>query len=108
MTEAEVAARLHNRDRFEEWLDLDNVHLPLVVRGRHSGDRFWPLGAPGSKKLSDFLSDTKVDPAERERVAVLCDQLGPIWMIGHRIDERVKLSRITRDVLRIRARFLDD
>ena len=108
VTEAEVAARLHNRDRFEEWLDLDDVHLPLAVRGRHPGDRFWPLGAPGSKKLSDFLSDTKVDPAERERVAVLCDQLGPIWMIGHRIDERVKLSRITRDVLRIRARFLDD
>jgi tRNA(Ile)-lysidine synthase len=103
-----IGEHLHNRDRFEEWLDLDNVRPPLVVRSRQPGDRFWPLGAPGSKKVSDFLSDLKVDPQERERVAVLCDQLGPIWIIGHRIDDRAKLSRITREALRVRARYLDD
>jgi tRNA(Ile)-lysidine synthase len=104
----DFAARQHNRNPYEEWLDFDNVRLPLVVRSRQSGDRFWPLGAPGSKKLGDFLSDVKVDPLERERVALVCDQLGPIWVIGHRIDERVKLTRISREALRIRARMLDE
>ncbi|MHC4063836.1 MAG: tRNA lysidine(34) synthetase TilS [Planctomycetota bacterium] len=92
---------------FEECVDLDNVHLPLVVRTRSPGDRFWPLGAPGSKKLSEFLTDAKVDPPERERVAVLCDQLGPIWVIGHRIDERVKLTPHTRRVLLLRAKPME-
>jgi tRNA(Ile)-lysidine synthase len=91
------------RSRFEESIDFDKLQLPLVVRRRRRGERFWPLGAPGRKKLSDFLVDAKVDPVERERVAVLCDQQGPIWIIGHRIDERVKLTDATRRILHIRV-----
>lgn len=89
--------------RFEEWMDLDSVHPPLSIRSRQSGDRFHPLGAPGSKSIADYLSDAKIDRAERDRAAVLCDQLGPIWLIGHRIDDRVRLTRLTRRVLRIRV-----
>jgi len=91
----------------EEVVDYDAVRPPLVVRARRSGERFFPLGAPGSKKLSDFLTDNKVAPAERERVAVLCDHLGPIWVIGHRIDDRVKLTELTRRVLHLRATTLE-
>lgn len=91
----------------EEWADYDRVRLPLVVRPRSAGDRFWPLGAPGSKKLSEFLIDAKVDPAERDKVAVLCDQLGPIWIVGHRLDERVKLTRHSKNVLQMRARTIE-
>jgi len=94
-------------DRMEEHLDGEAVHPPLVVRTRRPGDRFFPLGAPGSKKLSDFLIDAKVNPKQRERVAVLCDQLGPIWVIGHRIDDRVKMTALTRRVLHLRARSLE-
>ena len=93
--------------RMDEFVDLDSIHPPLVVRTRRPGDRFIPLGAPGSKKLSDFLISAKVGPEERRRVAVLCDQLGPVWVIGHRIDDRVKLTALTRQVLHLRARLLD-
>lgn len=105
------ATRVVGRGRFpirEEWVDLDSVHPPLVVRTRQPGDRFWPLGAPGSKKLSEFLSDHKVDPRERQRIAVLCDQLGPIWIIGYRIDDRVKITSLTRQVLKLRAEPVGD
>jgi tRNA(Ile)-lysidine synthase len=91
----------------EEWADFDQVHPPLVVRARQPGDRFWPLGAPGSKKISEFLIDAKVDPIERDRVAVICDQLGPLWVVGHRLDERAKLTRRTKNVLHMRIRPLE-
>ncbi len=107
ITQDEVAQWRKQPHKNEECADFSRVHLPLVVRPRASGDRFSPLGAPGSKKLSEFLIDTKVDPAERDRVAVLCDQLGPIWIVGHRLDERVRLTRQTRRVLRMRARRLE-
>lgn len=90
----------------EQIIDFDKVHLPLIVRARRPGDRFWPLGAPGSKKLSEFLIDAKVTPDDRDRVAVVCDQLGPVWIVGHRIDERVKLTRQSKRVLSIKARSL--
>ncbi|MEK6674361.1 MAG: tRNA lysidine(34) synthetase TilS [Planctomycetota bacterium] len=93
-------------NKLEEHVDYEAVHPPLVVRSKKPGDRFFPLGAPGSKKVSDFLADAKVAPEERDRVAVLCDQLGPIWIVGHRIDDRVKLTALTRRVLRLQARQL--
>ncbi len=91
------------RNRYDESIDFDTLTLPLVVRRRRRGERFWPLGAPGSKKLSEFLADAKVDPLERDRIAVLCDQLGPIWVIGHRIAERVKRTPKTQRILHIRV-----
>lgn len=92
--------------KMEEYVSFEAVHPPLVVRGRRAGERFFPLGAPGTKKLSEYLIDAKVDAKDRERVAVVCDQLGPIWVVGHRIDDRVKLTELTRKVLHLRARPL--
>ncbi len=94
-------------DSWTEYVDADQVSCPLVVRPKRVGDRFWPLGGPGSKKLSDFFSERKVDAADRERIAVVCDQLGPIWVMGMRIDERVKLRRHTTRVLRMTAKPLE-
>lgn len=91
----------------EEFISMDAVQPPLTVRSRRPGDRFIPLGAPGSKKISDFLADNKVAPKLRDRVAVLCDHLGPIWIIGHRIDDRVKLTGLSRRVLHLKARPLE-
>jgi tRNA(Ile)-lysidine synthase len=88
-------------DTHEEWLDYERVQLPLIVRGRRAGDRFWPLGAPGSKTLGDFFSDEKIDPALRARTGVLCDQAGPAWVMPLRIDERVKLRPTSRRALRV-------
>lgn len=99
----EAASAMRASHTGEEWLDYEAVHPPLTVRYRRPGDRFWPLGAPGTKKIAEFLIDAKVDPAERDRLAILCDRLGPVWLIGQRIDERVKLTRQTRRVLKIRA-----
>lgn len=87
--------------RRTEWLDYDRVHLPLLVRGRREGDRFHPLGAPGAKSLGDFFIDEKIDPKERARIGLLCDQTGPIWVMPLRIDERVKLRDDTRRALKI-------
>jgi tRNA(Ile)-lysidine synthase len=80
------------------------VQFPLLVRGRRDGDRFWPLGAPGSKTLGDFLSDEKIERTARARTGVLCDQAGPIWVMPLRIDERVKLRPTTRRALRLMLR----
>ena len=107
VTATEAAMLRRAGGAMEESVDFEAVHPPLVVRTRRAGERFFPLGAPGTKKLSDFLTDAKVAPMARERVAVLCDQLGPIWIIGHRIDDRVKITALTRKVLRLRAKPLE-
>lgn len=107
-----VSAHLHRQAgrgqaSYEEWIDAEQVHPPLIARARRPGDRFLPLGMTGMKKLSDFFIDEKIEPAQRDRALVLCDQLGPIWLVPFRIDDRVRLHRGTRQVLRLRARPMD-
>jgi len=100
--EADQIERVRASARPEEaWLDYDRLQLPLLVRGRRSGDRFHPLGAPGTKSVSDFLTDRKTDPQQRARVGLLCDQAGVVWVIPLRIDDRAKLTPHTRRALHL-------
>lgn len=77
------------------WLDAERLSFPLRVRGVRPGDRFHPLGAPGRRKLQDFLVDEKVPREERDRVAVLESDGEIAWVIGMRIDERFKVRTDT-------------
>ena len=86
---------------FEEMLDADKVAMPLRVRGLEKGVRFRPLGSPGTKKVSDLLTDLGVPRAERGGVLIVCDQTGPVWVVGMRLDDRVKVTRKTRRILKI-------
>ena len=77
------------------WLDAERLSFPLRVRGIRPGDRFHPLGAPGRRKLQDFLVDEKVPREERGRVAVLESGGEIAWVMGMRIDERFKVREDT-------------
>jgi tRNA(Ile)-lysidine synthase len=55
-----------------------------------------------SKKISDFLVDAKVSLPDKDRVSVVVDKNGAIvWVVGHRIDNRFKISHSTERVVRL-------
>jgi tRNA(Ile)-lysidine synthase len=83
------------------WFDLERVHLPLNVRSRKEGDRFWPLGLPGLKRLKEVLIDDKVPREERDRLPLLADREGILWIVGHRITEKAKLRPQTKKALKV-------
>ena len=77
-------------------LDADRIKWPLFLRSWEKGDRFCPLGLGGTKKLQDFFVDLKIPRRERSRVPLLCDQEKICWVVGYRLDDRVKLTPQTR------------
>ncbi len=72
------------------WLPWEEMRWPLTVRTPRPGDRFHPLGAPGSKRLSRFLIDQKVSPWRRRRTVLVCDQRGILWAAPWRLDQRAR------------------
>lgn len=81
----------------------------LQVRGWQPGDRFHPLGAPGSKKLHDFFIDTKVPRRRRATVPlVIHPEKGIIWVVGLRISEGCRLRAGSQLALVIRAKPLGE
>jgi len=80
-------------------LDLDRTICPLHVRFRQPGDRFYPLGAPGSKKLQDFFVDAKIPRGERPYVPLVVSNHEIVWVVGYRIAEPFKRHPETNRVL---------
>jgi len=85
----------------EAFLDWGRVTGDLVIRNRRPGDRFHPLGAPGSRKLKDFFIDIKVPQPDRDRVPLLVDDEGVICVLEYVIAERVRVRPETRTFLHI-------
>ncbi|MBI4396470.1 MAG: tRNA lysidine(34) synthetase TilS [Elusimicrobia bacterium] len=86
------------------YTDGDRLSISsLRCRAWRPGDRFTPLGLKGRKKLQDFFVDEKVPPEERARVPLLEDRRGIVWVVGHRLSDRVKLTPSTRRILEIAA-----
>ena len=69
-----------------------------------SGDWIRPLGAPGKKKMQDWFTDHHFSMEEKHRTILLkdaCDVSHVLAVVGHCIDESVKVTSTTRRILRI-------
>jgi tRNA(Ile)-lysidine synthase len=89
---------------WEAWLDLGHCGRSLRVRPWRPGERFRPLGLDGSKKIGDFFTDTKVPRADRGRVPIVARPDGTVlWVVGHRIDHRARVTDGTQLALRLVA-----
>jgi len=87
---------------FTAYLDFDKTGHKLAVRSRQPGDRFQPLGLGQLKKLGEFMIDAKIPRAWRQRIPIVCSPSQILWVVGWRIDERVKVTENTEQVLRLK------
>jgi len=87
--------------RYEEYVDLGRLRDPLTVRTWRDGDRFQPLGMAGTKLVSDLLTDAQVPSHRRHAVCVLTTDQRIAWVIGHRLDHRVRVRSSTEQVARL-------
>ena len=97
-------------DRSRAFLDADKLEFPLLVRNREEGDRFRPLGAPGSKKLKEILRAKGIPADERDRLPVIAtgtcyrarDIKHPptiVWMPGLPVGDAFKVGRASKKIL---------
>lgn len=83
------------------YLDKVSFTYPLTIRKWQQGDWFIPFGMKGKKKVSDFFSDQKFNLFDKENTWLLCSGDNIIWIIGHRADNRYKITPSTDEVIKI-------
>jgi len=81
--------------------DAARIVPPVVLRGPDVGEKITPMGMSGHKKIYDLLSEAGVPSILRARTPVLADRKGVFWVVGHRQDERVRVTSRTRRIISI-------
>lgn len=91
----------------QAFFDFEKILWPLVLRFPQPGDRFTPLGTAGSQKLKKFFIDHHIPRETRPVSPVLADSDRIIWIVGKRLDDFVRVTRKTSQILKIDFFLLD-
>jgi tRNA(Ile)-lysidine synthase len=85
----------------EVYLDLDKIQQPVIIRNRRDGDWFQPLGMQGRQKIKNFFINHKMLRCERNEIILLVDRLSVIWIENIHLNDRVKITAETKNVLKL-------
>tara|TARA_Y100000766_G_scaffold34829_2_gene24666 strand:+ start:20176 stop:21513 length:1338 start_codon:yes stop_codon:yes gene_type:complete len=89
-----------NKSSNNAQLDFDKITYPICVRNYKKGEKFLPLGMRKNKKISDFLSDKKVNYILKLRQCVITDSTDSVlWVVGHQISNKFKVDSETKNIL---------
>jgi tRNA(Ile)-lysidine synthase len=88
------------------YLDLKKCSFPLLIRTWEAADKMQPLGLNGHKKISDILTDRKINTSDRKSHLVLLDaENSIIALMPSTCSEVHKISHDTLEALAICLKY---
>lgn len=95
-----------NRDPWVAFVDVGGRDT-LTVRPRLPGERFQPLGMHGRHAaVKEVMINRKVAQGLRPLWPMVAHEAHLVWLVGHSIDERVRVSPATARIIRLTCRYV--
>lgn len=79
-------------DKNQETVSIPAELFPLTLRTWKAGDRIQPLGMKGSKLLSDFFIDQKINTPNKHKIPLVCKDDEVLWICGMRVSEKLRAT----------------
>ena len=96
--EVRIKKKEFSPDKSKEFINADKTKPKFILRRWQPGDRFFPLGMKGSKKVSDFLSEQKLSTYSKKDQMILTNDNRIVWVIGLRLDNRFRITPQTKKI----------
>lgn len=90
-----------SKKEYTKMIDCDKIKSTLVLRTPQPDDYIVVTGDGGTKKLTRYFTDSKLEREKRESVPVVADGNEIVWIVGMRLSERYKISPSTKTVMQI-------
>ncbi|MDE6470605.1 MAG: tRNA lysidine(34) synthetase TilS [Eubacterium sp.] len=87
------------------YCDYDKIIGKAEIRTRKEGDTICPANRGCTKSLKKLFNELKIPQEIRSSIGVIADDKGVIGVIGYCIDDRVKVSSDTQNILSVRTSF---
>ncbi len=96
-----------NNINLENCLDYDTIMGKFSLRGRRAGDYFdLPLRGCG-KSVKKLFNEAKIPPELRDKIAILADDAGPLWIEGFGPTTKCMVTDASRRILLIKVRSIE-
>ncbi len=92
---------VYSNNKNKEYISADTVSPEFTIRRWKTGDSFHPIGMKGSKKISDFLNEQKVESSGKKNHLIMLNRNKVVWVIGLRVDDRFKITSSTQKILEL-------
>ena len=83
------------------FLDFNLLSPPFFVRFRREGDRFFPPGTVGRKKLQDYFVDRKIPKLLRDRIPLFEANQEIVWIGGYAFSEKARVTSKTTKIMKL-------
>ncbi len=88
-----------NKEVLANVIDYDKIKGALLFSSIRAGDKIRPKGRGVTKQLRRLFSEMRIDPPQRNKIPVLRDEQGVVWVGGIGADERVCADENTKEFL---------
>ncbi len=93
----------------DPWQAFVAVERPLFIRARQPGERMQPLGLGGqSGKLKEIMINRKIPAQMRNQWPLVVTMAHPVWLVGHLVDERVRVTTEAASIIHLQCKKLVD
>lgn len=92
------------QNQYTKWFDCDKIDEPLKIRTRRTGDYLTINKRLSTKSIQDYMVDEKIPKEQRGQVWLVAEGSHVLWVLGHRISEKYKVSENTKTILQIQLR----
>lgn len=89
------------QNKYTKWFDYDKIDKSLFIRKRRSGDYLTINNQLSHKNLKEYLIGEKIPKDIRDDLWILAEENHVLWVIGHRISTKYKISENTKRILQV-------
>jgi tRNA(Ile)-lysidine synthase len=89
-------------DSSVEFIDSGKAGASWILRPWKPGDAFIPLGMKALVDVSKYLTSQNIASRRKQAILVLEANGSIIWICGMRLDDRFKVTKETREIIRLR------
>ena len=102
--QSDPSSRQRAENANHEVIDADSVTGQLRIRPAKPGEMFEPLGGKACT-MGEFLLSCKIPKLLHGLTVILADEQGPIWVVGYRLAQRVRLESQSRRIIELSCRW---
>lgn len=92
-----------NKDLLADLIDCDKIKGSLKIRSRCAGDKFTSHKNKMTKSLKKLFNEFAVLPEDRDKIPIISDDCGILWIQGFGVSQRVKCDNNTKEAFYIKS-----